>query len=178
MKIDFSGYNTLFLDRDGTINKRIMDGYVTSWEEFHFLPGVLEAIYRFDAYFDHIIIVTNQQGVGKELMKIEEVNQIHDLMLREINNAQGRIDQIYVCPHLAIHDPVCRKPYPGMAIQAQQDFPDIDFRTSIMIGDTDTDMAFGNRLGMFTVRIGTKSNSYEEKSDLILESLYEFSLLL
>lgn len=178
MEINFSDYHTLFLDRDGTINKRIMDGYVTSWDEFHFLPGVLEAIYRFDTLFNHIIIVTNQQGVGKGIMKIEEVNEIHNQMLLEIKNARGRIDQIYVCPHLAIHDPLCRKPNPGMALQAQQDFPDIDFSTSIMIGDTDTDVAFGNRLGMLTVRVGTKSGNYTEKSDLVLESLYDFSLLL
>jgi D-glycero-D-manno-heptose 1,7-bisphosphate phosphatase len=171
----YKDYDTLFLDRDGTINRRIVDGYVTSWEEFEFLPGVLEALYRFSQNFDPIIIVTNQQGVGRDIMTHEELGVIHNNMVEVIKENQGRIDQIYYCPQLKVFNPLCRKPNPGMAMQAQEDFPSIDFNRSIMIGDTDSDIQFGKNLGMLTVRISNKDSEVNVSADITVDSLLEFS---
>ena len=97
-KIDSSW--TLFLDRDGTINERVA-GYVTTWEDFKFLPNSLEAINGFSNIFSKIIVVTNQQGIGKDLMTIDQLHHIHTLMLEVIDYYDGRIDEIYFEPSLA-----------------------------------------------------------------------------
>ena len=145
---------TLFLDRDGVINRRIVDGYVTSWEEFEFLPGVLEALQILAQRFKYIIIVTNQQGVGKGLMSMEEVDAIHDLMCSEIEAHGGRIDGILVCPQLASEPDNYRKPNPTMAYTAQDIYPEIDLQQGIMVGDGTTDIEFGRNAGLKTVFIG------------------------
>ena len=167
---------TLFLDRDGTINRRLEDDYVSDFSQFEFLPGVLESIAFFNQVFGRVVIVTNQQGIGKEIMTHQDLSDIHTRMLVEMNESGARIDQIYYAPDLAVYDAVSRKPNPGMAIQAQEDFPEIEFRRSIMIGDADTDILFGNQLEMFTVRLD--GASVESEANLQLPSLYDFYKLL
>ncbi len=142
---------SLFLDRDGVINERIVDGYVTRWEEFTFLPGVLEALKVFDKLFGRIVVVSNQQGVGKELMTESDVIGIHEKLEEQVKKYGGRIDSIYFAPHLAKERNIMRKPNVGMALKARRDFPDIRFRQSVIVGDSLTDMLFGRRLGMQTV---------------------------
>jgi len=151
---------SLFLDRDGVINKRIMGGYITRADDFEFLPGVLEAIRLLSEHFAHVFIVTNQQGIGKGLMTEEKLEEIHQAMQSQIEYAGGRIDKIYFCPDLASKEPNCRKPGIQMALQAKQDFPDINFTQSIMVGDTLSDMEFGENAGMQCVLI---SDSKEAK---------------
>jgi histidinol-phosphate phosphatase family protein len=148
---------TLFLDRDGVINKRPPGDYIKTWEEFEFLPGVLESIKILTEKFGRIIIVTNQQGIGKELMTHEDLQNIHRQMQTAISKNGGRIDAIYYCPDLATDEDSCRKPAGFMAIQAKKDFPEIDFTKSIMAGDTPSDMAFGRNAGMKTVFINTNN---------------------
>lgn len=145
---------TLLLDRDGVINRRIIDGYVTSWEEFEFLPGALEALRVFAQRFKYIIVVTNQQGVGKGLMSIEAVDAIHERMCEEVEACEGRIDTILVCPQLATDPDNYRKPNPEMALMAQEIFPDIDLQKTVMVGDGTTDIEFGRNAGTRTVFIG------------------------
>lgn len=167
----------LFLDRDGTINKRLHGRYVTDWDQFEFLEGAMEGISDLNPIFGTIALVTNQQGIGKGLMTHERLHDIHEQMMERIAANGGRIDEIYYCPHLAEDDPMCRKPNPGMAIQAATDFPDIIFTKSMMVGDTETDMEFGRRLGMVTVLILDGSNS-SVMADLQISSLSELSLYL
>lgn len=145
-------YNTLFLDRDGVINKHLPDDYVKSWEEFEFLPGVLDALVLLSEIFPHIVVVTNQRGVGKGLMTENDLTSIHETMLSVIQKNGGRIDKIYYCTDLS-NESFNRKPNSGMAYQAKKDFPNIDFEKSMMVGDSDSDMEFGNRLGMKTILI-------------------------
>ncbi len=144
---------TLFLDRDGVINKKIDNGYVRSWKEFEFLPGVKESLKVLSAIFTKIIIVTNQRGVGKGLMKEEELLEIHYKMEDAITLAGGRIDGIYYCTDLNDEGSTHRKPKPGMAFDAQKKFPEIDFSKSIIAGDSISDMEFGKNLQMITVLI-------------------------
>ena len=158
---------TLFLDRDGVINVRLIDDYVKNINEFEFLPGVLEAFKIFAEKFGRIVIVTNQQGVGKGLMTLQDVDLIHDFMKKEIEAQKGRIDAIYVCPQLKSDPNNFRKPSPRMAYMAQHDFPEIDLEKSIMIGDSNSDIEFGRNAGMYTILIGDE-----------FESLFEFAKIL
>jgi len=145
---------SLFLDRDGVINQRIWDGYVTNKEDFQFIEGVQEALKIFSDIFKHIVVVTNQQGIGKGLMKTEDLDIVHEKMLKSVEETGGRIDKVYFCPDLKEHQPFCRKPQVGMALQAQKDYPEINLKKSIMVGDTLNDMIFGRRLNMITVLVG------------------------
>ncbi len=145
--------NALFLDRDGVINERLPGHYVRYWSEFSFRPEVLAAISLFSNQYDYIFIVTNQQGIGKGLMDQNMLEIVHHQMIKEIQAVGGRINAIYFCPLLDVSEPFCRKPLPGMAYQAQRDFPDIDFRKATMVGDMHTDIRFGHHLGMRTVRV-------------------------
>ena len=149
---------TLFLDRDGVINKRLIDDYIKSWDEFVFLPGVKESIKIFSEHFGRIIIVTNQQGIGRGLMTETSLKNIHRKMVAEITSSGGRIDGIYYCTDLKSRVPNCRKPSVTMFEQAKRDFPDIEASKCIMAGDSQSDMEFGKNAGMFRVYIGGDNN--------------------
>ena len=164
---------TLFLDRDGVINVRIIDGYVTKIEEFEFLPGVIEAFKIFKNKFNRIIVVTNQQGVGKGLMTEDDVKEVHDFMINEVENHDGKIDKVYFCPQLKSVPDNYRKPSPKMAYMAKEDFPEIDLSKSIMIGDMNSDVEFGKNAGMMTVFIG--DNELILIPDGRFNSLYDFA---
>lgn len=150
---------TLFLDRDGVINVRLIDEYVRTWDEFRFVERVPEAIAVFSRVFSRIFIVTNQQGVGKGLMTEYDLGLVHGRMLSAIESAGGHIDRIYYCPHLKSDGCSCRKPLPGMARRALEDFPDVDLSRSLMAGDSSSDMAFADNAGMHKVMIGDRSLS-------------------
>ncbi len=170
----------LFLDRDGVINKHLPGDYVKNVEQFEFLPGVLEALVQFSAYFTHIVVVTNQQGIGKGLYSEEDLNGVHTFMIEKITEAGGHLDAVYFCPSLKKNNDQCRKPNVGMGLQAQRDFPDIDFKQSVMIGDSMSDMQFGRNLGMFTIWISSDEGK-EFNPDLIdlrMEGLGEVADLL
>lgn len=145
---------TLFLDRDGVINHEKNNDYILHKDEFHFYDGVVAALASLHPFFKYIFIVTNQKGVGKGVMKLEDLKEIHHHMLAQIEKAGGSIDKIYFCSDLSDDSPN-RKPNPGMAFQAQQDFPDIDLSKSIMVGNRPSDMKFGRNAGMHTVFVAT-----------------------
>jgi histidinol-phosphate phosphatase family protein len=171
---------SLFLDRDGVINERRPNDYVKTWEEFKFLPGSLEAIEIFSKCFSRIFIVTNQAGIEKGIMTHETLNAIHDQMLTYIEYHGGNIDEIYYCPYKSsITEPLCRKPNPGMALEAQKDYPDISFDKCVMIGDSDSDIVFGNNLGMRTILVGNKgdNNFTSQRSipDCKLDSMLDYA---
>ena len=161
LQIDPEKKYTLFLDRDGVINQRNVGGYITSWSDFKFLPGVLDALADFSQMFQCIVIVTNQQGIGKGIMTKATLEKVHNNMLTSIQKAGGHINKVYFCPELSIHNPKCRKPNIGMGLQAKADFPEIDFGHSIMVGDSLSDIEFGQRLGMQTVLIENKMEELE-----------------
>lgn len=169
---------TLFLDRDGVINKRKIGDYIKLIDEFEFLPDVKEALSILSKYFNKIIIVTNQQGIGKGIMTENDLRDIHKYMLEEILKSSGRIDAIYYCPDLSNSNSNCRKPNPGMALKAKEDFPMIDFSHSMMVGDSKVDMDFAQNLGMKKIFIG----DLEEVEltlvdiDLVFQSLYDFAI--
>ena len=166
---------TLFLDRDGVINKRLPDEYVKSIEEFDFLEGVTESLQILSKIFGRIIVISNQQGIGKKLMTIETLDSIHNQMITDVSKDGGRIDKVYFCPDLAHKPDNYRKPNSEMAFQAKKDFPEIDFNKSLMIGDSASDIEFGKRLQMKTIFIGKSSDS---SADFEFSSLLEFTQML
>lgn len=146
----------LFLDRDGVINRKIDDGYVTRPGEFEFLPGVLESMEYLAGRFERIFIVSNQQGIGKGLFTLDDLNRVHEAMMSAIQLCGGRIDRIYVCPDLASSGTPNRKPAPGMAFQAKREYPKVDFSRSLMVGDALSDVEFAHNAGIFPVYLDGK----------------------
>jgi D-glycero-D-manno-heptose 1,7-bisphosphate phosphatase len=166
---------TLFLDRDGVINKELRDDYVKHWEDFIFEDGALEAIAKLSSIFGRIIIVTNQRGIGIELMSDEDLSNIHEKMIAVIQEAGGRIDAIYYAP-AADRSDIRRKP--TMAFEAKKDFPEIDLAKSVIVGNSISDMEFGRNAGMRSIFIDEKKKYGEEKTsimDEISNSLFEWT---
>lgn len=148
-------YNTLFLDRDGVINIQRLGDYVKSADEFVFIDGVQEALQIASTLFKYIIVVTNQRGVGKGLMSLHDLESVHRYMTETIAANGGRIDRIYTCTETD-DSHIDRKPNPGMALQAKQDFPDMDFENSFVAGDSLSDMQFAANAGISAILIGNK----------------------
>src|SRR4051812_44050834 len=145
---------TLFLDRDGVINGERKDEYVLRLEDFIFLDGALQALKILNEVFGIIVIVTNQRGVGKDLMTLSDLHDIHQHMLQQIQKSGGRIDKIYYCTDSNDNSPN-RKPQPGMAFKAKKDYPQIDFHKSFMVGNKLTDMQFGRTISSKTIFVAT-----------------------
>ena len=145
---------TLFLDRDGVINEDKVGSYIFNAGEFIFMNQVPELFKNLTAKSGHIIVVTNQRGVGRKLMSEDDLTAIHQKMIAGINAAGGKIDRIYFATGITNEDPL-RKPNPGMAFRAKADFPSIDLSRSIMIGNKLSDMLFGKNAGMYTVFVAT-----------------------
>jgi len=144
----------LFLDRDGVINQRIPDDYVKHPDEFEFIPGVTEALQIFARIFNPIIVITNQQGIGRGLMTNAQLNLVHNKMLKSVAETGGRIDAVFYSADLKNTRSFTRKPAVGLGLKARKQFPSVNFKNSIMAGDTYNDILFGHRLGMITVLVG------------------------
>jgi len=168
---------TLFLDRDGVINEDKIGSYIFNRNEFIFMPGAAEAIKIFSDVFGLIVIVTNQRGVGKGLMTVEDLEDIHIYMREGLAKLGGKIDKIYFAPDLHNGGPN-RKPLPGMAHQAKADFPQIDFHKSIMVGNKLSDMEFGRNIEAKTIFIPSTNPETPFPHSMIderLDSLYELA---
>ncbi len=150
---------TLYLDRDGVINELIPGNYVKRWNEFKFENNFLNTFSKISKYFEHIFIVTNQQGVAKQYMTEQALKQIHDQMLTEINSAGGHISKIYYCPHLKASNCTCRKPNSGMLEKTKIEYPNLLFSKSILIGDTINDIKMAKSRGIITIAMLHKFNS-------------------
>lgn len=141
----------LFLDRDGVINRLRPGDYVKTWDEWEWMPGVLEEFPKWAEKFKKIVLVTNQRGVGRGVMTMDALYGIHERMLSEIAAASGRMDRILVCTAVSDEDPR-RKPNTGMFKEAVEAFPEITAERSIMLGDSDSDERFALNCGMQFVR--------------------------
>lgn len=171
-KLEVSPGWTLFLDRDGIINKNIDGDYVRSWDQFKFLPHFLKIIPKLSKIFTRIVIVTNQRCIGRKIITPKRLREIHKRMLLEIKRHGGKIDALYYCPHNIEDGCTCRKPRPGMVSLARKNFKDINLKKSIMLGDSPTDMEMGKEVGMTTVLIAAKTTTFDTKNaDFIFKDL-------
>lgn len=166
---------SLYIDRDGVINQKRENDYVKSWDEFIFIKGSLEALSILSNFFNKIFIVTNQRGIGRGIMTVNDLNIIHAKMITQIEFMKGRVDKIYYCSDIE-DSSFNRKPNPGMALNSKNDFNDIDFNKSFMVGDQLSDIEFGKNLGMKTVLIASLNTKMNDLvPDYKFQSLLDFS---
>ncbi len=136
----------LFLDRDGVIIENRSD-YVRSWQDVAFCPGSLAALAEIARSPYQIVMVTNQSAVGRGIISLPDAEQLNRRILGVIEESGGRIDAVYMCPHAPWEGCDCRKPKPGMLLQAAAQLS-IDLGSSIMIGDVLEDLQAGQAAGV------------------------------
>jgi D-glycero-D-manno-heptose 1,7-bisphosphate phosphatase len=139
-------YPAIFLDRDGVIIENI-DSYVRSWDDVILFPQALEGLANLNQTSYKVIIVTNQSAVGRGLVTLEAVEEINQKLVRRIVAAGGRVDGIFICPHTPEDNCTCRKPKPGLILQAARELS-IDLQKSILIGDALSDLTAGWSAGI------------------------------
>ncbi|WP_231737980.1 D-glycero-alpha-D-manno-heptose-1,7-bisphosphate 7-phosphatase [Terracidiphilus gabretensis] len=150
---------TVFLDRDGVLNQKMPEGhYVTSWDEFRPLQGIAEAISKLNRAGIRVIVVSNQRGIALGRMSNADVEAIHARFQELLKASGAHIDAFYFCPHDK-EGCDCRKPKPGLFLQAKRDFPAIMPETSIVIGDSLSDIEAGRNFGMATIWISGDAES-------------------
>lgn len=167
----------LFLDRDGVINEDKPGSYIFTPDEFVFMKGAPGFFKKLSASFRHVIVATNQRGVGRGLMTEETLGEIHQKLLDQVRAAGGNIDAIYYCTSIHNQHPE-RKPNPGMFVKARAKFTDIHPSRSIMVGNNISDMQFGRNAGLFTVFLRTTNKEIRlphPDIDLIFDSLEDFT---
>lgn len=144
----------VFFDRDGVINVNRSD-YVKKWDEFIFEEDVLPSLKDLAGSQFSIVIVSNQSAIGRGLMDVESVEEIHERMLAEIVRNGGRVDAVYYCPHTPSDRCSCRKPKPGLLLQAAKEL-DIDLARSFFVGDavSDVEAAFAAGCTPLFIRTG------------------------
>jgi D-glycero-D-manno-heptose 1,7-bisphosphate phosphatase len=129
----------LILDRDGVINYD-SDKYVKNIDEWEAIPESLEAIANITQLGYKIVVCTNQSGIGRGLFTLEELHDIHDKMLRLVEQSGGNIAAIVFCPHTPEDNCNCRKPRPGMIIDVCERFNIENLENIMMVGDSDRDL--------------------------------------
>ena len=178
----------VFLDRDGTINEEM--GYINHPDRFVVFPFVAEAIRIFNQLGLKVIVVTNQSGIARGYFEESMVIGLHDRLVKGMAQADASIDAIYYCPHHPTEgikpyrlECDCRKPKPGMIIQAARDH-DIDLKKSYMIGDRYKDIVFGNNLNLRTGFVMTgygkgeyiyQKHQWKRQPDLTAENLLKMA---
>lgn len=169
----------IFLDRDGTINKMV--GFITKPEQFELLPGVAKAIKAINKSGYLAIVITNQPVIARGDCTFEQLQTIHNKMETELGKEGAFVDAIYVCPHHTDKgfsgerpeykcDCDCRKPKPGLLLQAAKDF-NIDLSQSYMIGDSDGDVRAGENAGVKEA-IRVEQNQEEALMQILKKILY------
>jgi histidinol-phosphate phosphatase family protein len=167
-----------FYDRDGVIIEAAPRGeYVLSWDGLRFVPGVKELMRYVHArgYFN--IVVTNQSPIGRGMVTLDEVKEVHKKMNDVLD---GLVHKIYLCPHVDADQCNCRKPKPGMLLEAIEE-SNLDPSTSFMVGDSDKDMLAGDKAGVKTIFIKNAFNAEELERcvpDFVINSLEEIIPLL
>jgi len=170
-----SALRTVFLDRDGILNEKMPDHqYVTRWEEFRVLDGIPQALRRLNEAGMRVVVVSNQRGIAKGLYTAAELEAMHAQFQQLLEREDARIDGFFICPHEE-NACNCRKPLTGLFDQAVARFPEITAATSVMIGDSPSDIEFGKRLGMKTILVNANASAKKNPSpaDLQVRSLPE-----
>ena len=173
--------SAIFLDRDGTINKYV--GFLKNIDDFELLPGVADAIKKINASGYLVIVVTNQPVIARGEVSFKQLQEIHNKMETLLGQEGAYIDGIYFCPHHPHKgyegeipelkfDCECRKPKPGMLIQAAEDF-NIDLNRSWMVGDGENDIKAGTAAGCRTALINENCPYYGQ--EVTVKSLIQFA---
>ena len=155
----------IFLDRDGVLNRKLPEGaYVSTWEQFQWLPGAVEAVARMTHAGWTVMVVTNQRGIALGKLTVAQLELLHENMRADLEREGARLNAIYYCPH--DHGECrCRKPDSGLFEQAWEQFPEANAQNSVVIGDSLSDIQAGKRLGMQTIFIRGEEERQKEGAD-------------
>ncbi|MGY4712361.1 HAD-IIIA family hydrolase [Mycolicibacterium sp. CBM1] len=170
----------LFVDRDGVINRQIVGDYVRSLSDFEWLPGARQALGILKAWAPHLVVVTNQQGVGKGLMSLDDVADIHRHIQEDLSQDGVALDDFQVCPHLESERCRCRKPQPGLILDWLAKHPGVEPSLSIVVGDSPSDMELGQNVATaahrcVSIAIGGRAG-LREFADASFVSLWDFAV--
>jgi len=169
----FRRRKTVILDRDGVLNRRPSRAhYVTEWSDFEWLPDSRDALRVLADAGYRVLVVTNQAGVARGAMSEVALLEIHERMKAEAAEAGGRIDAVYYCPHDWDEGCSCRKPAPGMLLQAQRDFA-LDLTRTTFIGDDERDGEAADRAGCLFARISPERPLIQWVSELLNDQTTE-----
>lgn len=146
---------TVFLDRDGVIN-RGRPGYVRTPDHFEFLPRAVEGLKNLQEAGWRLVIVTNQDAVGWKLVPDRQLRRIHERMLKGLEDEGVEVAEIYYCPHHVLSACACRKPRPGMLLAAARDLG-VNPRMAWMVGDKVLDLETGRAFGCRVAWVGPKA---------------------
>ena len=162
---------TIFLDRDGIINKEI--GYLYKIADFQFINGVFEACQNFNQLGYQIIIVTNQSGISRGYYTEIDFQKVTNWMLGQFKINNIEILDVIHCPHLPSDFCDCRKPKPGMLLTAKTKH-NIDMEKSWMIGDKESDIKAANNAGIMNtilVKSGHNVDEFNSNAKFVLDSI-------
>ena len=162
---------TIFLDRDGVINKEI--NYLHKIEDFKFIDGVFEACHYLKSLDYKIIIITNQSGISRGYFTEQDFQTVTHWMLDEFKKKDIKILDVFHCPHLSDSNCNCRKPKPGMFLEAKNKYG-IKMQDSWMIGDSERDINAANSAGIkntILVRSGHKIDERNSNAKHFLDSI-------
>jgi D-glycero-D-manno-heptose 1,7-bisphosphate phosphatase len=153
-------YPTIFLDRDGVLIENKSD-YVRDWSEVKLIPEAIEALSLPLVENYKIVIVTNQSAVGRGLISLESAVAVNNRLIDVIRAQGGRVEGIYMCPHKPEDNCSCRKPKPGLLLEAAENLS-LDLRHSWMIGDAWSDVQAGQTAGVLRTILLTTGRGREQ----------------
>ena len=168
----------VFLDRDGTINEE--KNFISKPEEVILIPKSANAIRELNKLGLKVFVISNQSGIARGYFTEHDLHKINERLIRLLSEENAYVDKIYYCPHLDEDNCNCRKPKPGMLLQAENEFG-IDLNNSFVVGDRFVDVDAGKNAGAKTVLVKT---GYGEQSfnwgkennqfaDFTAQNLYE-----
>ena len=164
---------TIFLDRDGVINKEV--NYLHKIDDFEFIDGVFESCQYLESLDYKIIIITNQSGISRGYYTENDFQILTNWMISKFKKNDIKILDVFHCPHLPESNCNCRKPKPGMPLEAKHKH-NIDMNNSWLIGDTEVDIIAANSAGItntILVKSGHKINEADSNAKYILESIHQ-----
>jgi D-glycero-D-manno-heptose 1,7-bisphosphate phosphatase len=158
----------VFMDRDGTIMEDTH--YCSNPNDVRLFPGVTEALRRAKSRGFKLIVITNQSGIGRGLFTLDQYRAVEAELLRQLGD--GLIDATYYCPDVPGQPSTCRKPAPGMVVQATQDHQ-IDLSRSFLVGDKEIDVECAHNAGVRAIRVrtGIESDIIGSAADWITDDL-------
>jgi histidinol-phosphate phosphatase family protein len=162
----------IFIDRDGVVIEN-RPNYVRSVDDIEFFPEALAAIARVSLSPYKLVIITNQAGIGRGIIPVHVAEQINQRVIAEIEKTGGRIDALFLCPHKPSDGCNCRKPKPGLILQAAQEL-EIELDKSIMIGDSLSDVQAGLSAGVQRVALVRTGRGAEQEYALEAQNLPSF----
>jgi len=168
----------IFLDRDGVIIEN-RDDYVRSWSDVEFIPAALEALRDYRSSPFRIVLVTNQSAVGRGLISLDRAQKLNQRITTVVEQAGGRVDGTWMCPHAPNENCTCRKPQPGLLLQAATAL-NLDMSRSYMIGDALSDLNAGRAAGVreaMLVRTGRGSRQANLPEAALLQPFRIFDSL-